>query len=129
MQFLHDFLEIGGTYLIGSLVHIIGVAYLLELHDIAFVPDNCSRSQAARNGHISGLRGRNEPYLWISQHDYLFTLPEASHTFSTYVTGQSSCGLRRAFFSGGGGRVRFVMVVGSVFYRGRAGVWFIRRMA
>lgn len=64
MQFIRNLLEIGGIYLIGLVVHIIGVAYPLELHDIASVPDNCSRSQAAHNGHISGPRGRNGPYLW-----------------------------------------------------------------
>lgn len=50
-------------YLIGSAAHIIGVAYPLEVHDIACAPGNCSRSQAASNGHILGLPGRNAPCL------------------------------------------------------------------
>lgn len=60
-QFIRDW----GIYLIGSVVHIIGVAYPLELHDVASVPGSYSRTQAARNGHILGPCGRNGPCLWI----------------------------------------------------------------
>lgn len=61
----YNLFVIGGIYLIGSVVHITGVAYPLELHDVASVPDSYSRSQAERNGHILGPRGRNGPCLWI----------------------------------------------------------------